>query len=188
MLTSGLVSLGPLRSELLPVYHQWDNDLSITRYGSSQSPRTLEQVSDAIAAATASEREAHFTVYAVDHFKPIGRINLGEIDYRHRTAELVTTFAQRNGEDIGGDGRAAEAVRLLLDYAFTVLGLHNIGARVLEFDSELRSALSQAGFRDCGRRRQAHRLSGRLWDIYDMECLSSEFAASTLRPLVGNAS
>lgn len=185
MLAGDRVSLGPLRSDLLPVYHQWDNDLSITRFGSSQSPRTLEQVRDAIAAATASDHEAHFTVYEGDRSRPIGRINLKEIDYRHRTAELVTAFAQRSGEVIAANGKAAEAIRLLLDYSFTVLGLHNIGVSVFEFDSDLRSALFDAGFRDCGRRRQAHRLSGRLWDIYEMECLSSEFTASTLRPLVG---
>lgn len=179
--TGHRIALGPLRGDLVPVYHRWSNDLDVSRFGRSQTPTTQEQDAAAVAIAANAADEAHFTVYDHDLQRPIGRCRLTEIDYRHRTAQVDAVIGDKEYLD---QDFQAEAIHLTLDFAFTVLGLHNVGARVYEFDTATRRAMTQAGLRECGRRRQAHRLSGRLWDVILLECLSSEFTASVLKPLV----
>ena len=46
------------------------------------------------------------------------------------------------------------------------------------------SAYRRAGFREFGRRREAHRLGGRTFDVVHMECLASEFESPVLKKLV----
>ena len=51
---------------------------------------------------------------------------------------------------------------------------------VYEFNLAGRHAYEKADFREFGRRRQAHLMGGRLWDVIYMECLASEFTSSVL--------
>ena len=47
------------------------------------------------------------------------------------------------------------AMRLLLDYAFTVLGLHSVMLTVVEYNHAGRRCYEKAGFREMGRRRES---------------------------------
>ena len=80
-----------------------------------------------------------------------------------------------------GRGYGTETVRLLLDYAFTALGLHNVLLQVDETNPAARRAYEKAGFKEIGRRRQAVRgARGRTNEIY-MDCLATEFDSPVLR-------
>jgi hypothetical protein len=61
---------------------------------------------------------------------------------------------------------------------------------VYKFNLSGRRAYEKAGFRECGRRRQAHLMGGRWWDVIYMQCLASEFAilnwAACTYPLIGS--
>jgi diamine N-acetyltransferase len=46
---------------------------------------------------------------------------------------------------------------------------------VFEFNKRAIRAYEKCGFVEYGRRRQAHFMSGQLWDVILMECLSSDF-------------
>jgi len=68
----------------------------------------------------------------------------------------------------------------MLDYAFTVLGLHNVELFVYEYNLAGQRAYAKAGFREYGRRRQAHWMGGREWDVVCMDCLADEFKSPVL--------
>ncbi len=69
---------------------------------------------------------------------------------------------------------------MLLDYAFTALGLHSVMLKVYEFNLAGRRIYEKAGFQECGRRRQSHRMGSRYWDEIYMDCLASEFVSPVL--------
>ncbi len=99
------------------------------------------------------------------------------IDYRNRSA----TFGIVIGEpDARGKGCGTETTRLMLDYAFTALGLHSVMLTVYEFNLAGQRAYTRAGFRPFGRRRQCRMMGGRLWDEIYMDCLASEFTSPVL--------
>ncbi len=176
------VALGPLRRDLLDTYHRWFNNFRTLRTtGAMPIPLSLEQqmaMFDAIATQAADPHGASFTIYRRSDFAPIGSCRLQDISYPHRTAEFVIFIGEPQER---GKGFGTEATRLVLDVAFTALGLHNVMLKVYEFNLAGQHAYRKAGFREFGRRRQAHFMGGKLWDVIYMECLASEFESPVLK-------
>ncbi len=172
-----LVALGPLRRDLIPTYHRWHNDVATTRTYALPQPTTPEQEEASYAELTAAKDLALFTVYDRASWRAVGTTYLTDIDHRHRRAEfgvLIGEAAHR------GRGYGTETARLVLDVAFTALGLHSVMLTAYEYNLAGRRAYEKAGFREFGRRRQSHWMGGRWWDEIYMECLATEFASPVL--------
>lgn len=173
------VALGPIRRDLLPLYQRWVNDLSTLRT-LAMVPRPLTSEAEDQwyeRAAIGSEQDVHFTIYRLPELHPLGNTSLHYIDYRDRSAELGIFIGEK---EMRGHGYGTEAVRLMLDYAFVALGLHNVMLKVYEFNQAARRAYDKAGFREIGRRRQSKWMGGRLWDEIYMDCVSTEFESPVL--------
>jgi RimJ/RimL family protein N-acetyltransferase len=172
------VALGPLRRDLIPLYHRWFNDFAVRRTRvRAPRPTTLEaQERDYDALATSTDRHT-FTVYDLATWQPIGDAALQGIDHRHRSAFFAITIGEAAYR---GRGYGTETTRLVLDYAFTALGLRSVKLEVAEFNLAGLNAYRRAGFREVGRWRQSWLLDGRLWDIICMDCLATEFTSPVL--------
>ncbi len=64
---------------------------------------------------------------------------------------------------------------MILNFAFRVLGLHNVMLRVYEYNEPAIQVYKRAGFREIGRRSQSQFMDGRFWDVILMECVASDF-------------
>jgi RimJ/RimL family protein N-acetyltransferase len=155
-----LVALGPLRRELLPLYQRWINYPGTTRtLDLPPYPMTMEGEQDWFDQQSRAENDVPFTIYERETLRPIGNTVLHEIDYRNRTA----TFGILIGEpECRGKGYGTETTRLMLDYAFTALGLHNVMLIVFEFNGAGIRACQTAGFKEFGRRRECRLMGGKL--------------------------
>ncbi len=166
------VALGPLRRDLLPTYQRWNNDFGMTRTLRSSGPWTREQVAASYEELATAARAVNFTIYERAGWRPIGNTAWIDLDWRNRTAEFILLIGEA---DARGRGYGAETTTLMLDYAFTALGLHSVFLRVYEFNLGGRRVYERAGFREIGRRRACQSLGGRLWDVIYMDCLATEF-------------
>ena len=168
------VALGPLRKDLVPTYTQWYNNFYTLRtLGTTPVPLTLEQDERQHERLVArAETEISFTVYELCGSRPIGNVGLFDVDYRNRTAELGLIIAE---PDARGKGYGTETTQLVVDYAFTALGLHNVMLTVFEFNLAGIHVYTKVGFREFGRRRESIFMGGKLWDIIYMDCLSTEW-------------
>jgi len=177
-IVSEKIALGPLRRDLVPLYSEWMNDFFVIRtFGDPPLPRTIERQTAWFEQAATATDAIWFTIYEASTLRPIGRTDLFEIDERHGTC----TFGLVIGEaDARGKGYGTETCRLMLDYAFTALGMHNVRLDVDEFNIAGRRAYERAGFKECGRRREATRMAGRRWDLVFMDCLATEFESPVL--------
>ena len=172
------VSLGPLRSDLIPLYTVWRNDFGTAKtMDKLAKPITLEERSAWYEKAIVDSESIQFTIYELSDFRPIGLANLQDLDLQHRTAELGIIIGEA---DARGKGYGTETTRLLLDYAFTAVGLHNVMLRVYAFNLSGIRAYEKAGFREIGRRHESHVLAGQRGDEVFMECLSTEFKSPVL--------
>lgn len=108
---------------------------------------------------------------------PIGNAALTNIDYRDRTCDFEIVIGEANAR---GKGSGTEATRLVLDHAFTVLGMRNVMLKVYEFNLAGIRAYEKAGFRQFGRRRQATEMNGKPWDVIYMECIRDGFQSPVL--------
>jgi diamine N-acetyltransferase len=171
------VALGPLCRDLVPDYQRWMNDFNALRTlgAIAPGPMTIEQEYRWYDAPAANE--VRFTIYERATWRPIGNTGLHNVDYRNRTAVFGILIGET---DARGQGYGTEATRLMLDFAFTAIGLHSVMLTVAEFNVAGQRAYARAGFQECGRRRQCRWLAGRLWDEISMDCLATEFDSPVL--------
>jgi diamine N-acetyltransferase len=168
-----LVGLGPLRRDLLPVYQRWINNLRTMRtLDLPPYPVSMEKEQGWYDRQSRAESDVPFTIYERETLRPIGNTGLHEIDYRNRTASFGIIIGEPECRD---KGYGTETTRLMLDYAFTALGLHNVVLIVFEFNAAGIRAYQKAGFKEFGRRRECRLMGGKLWDEIQMDCLSTEF-------------
>lgn len=170
------VGLGPLRRDLLPVYTRWINDFRTLRtLGAPPEPMAVAREEEWFNRAVADPYS--FTVYVRETLQPIGNTALHDVNFRHRTAEFGILIGE---PDQRGKGYGTETARLMLDYAFTVLGLRNVMLKVYEVNLAGRRAYQKAGFTEFGRRRGSRFMGGRYWDEIYMDAVADDFASPVL--------
>ena len=172
------VGLGPLRKDLVPLYVRWRNDFTVQRtFGDPPVPVTIEERMQWFEEQAQSDDAHWFTIYQLDPIRPVGTTDLFAIDQRYGIAQ----FGMLIGEaDARGIGLGTEVVRLMLDYAFIALGLHNVMLTVSEYNLAGRRAYERAGFKEFGRRREADMIGGRRYDEIYMDCIATEFDSPVL--------
>ncbi|HKD77138.1 MAG TPA: GNAT family protein [Ktedonobacterales bacterium] len=121
-----------------------------------------------------------FAIYERATMRLIGLVNLRDIDFWRRTAEVGIMIGE---QDCWGKGYGTEALYLLLDYAFSALGLHNIMLDTTSYNERALRTYRRVGFREIGRRREACCVGTKRYDVVFMDCLSTEFH-SPLAPII----
>ncbi len=181
------VALGPMRRELLDAYLRWNNDFAVLRTTAVPAPLTREAQVARFERTSAADHMIAFTIYLrADQsqgkptggaWSPIGTTALLGIDWRNGTAEYAIIIGEAGAR---GRGYGTEVTRLMLDYAFTALGLRSLMLRVAAHNLAGAAAYRKAGFREFERRRDEVWMGGRFWDTLYMDCLASEFTSPVL--------
>jgi diamine N-acetyltransferase len=171
------VGLGALRHDLIPAYLRWRSDPEVMRgTGRSTQVPTVEAMQAWYEQATRpGNTEVHFTIYDLNDGAPVGTALLVRVDQHAGTAEFGLTIGERRNQGLG-----TEATRLVLDWAFTVMGLHNILLVTFSWNLPAIRAYSKAGFREIGRRRGAVVTYGQRHDQVLMDAVADEFSDSVL--------
>lgn len=182
ILKSERLGFGPLRSDLAETYARWMNDLRVTRTLAAPClPMTLEKEQGWLDGALVSGNEAVFTMYLLDTMQPIGNVGLHDIDVDSRTADFGIVIGE---VESWGHGLGTEAARMMVQYGFDVLGLHNIQLKFYATNPGGMKAYERAGFKHIGARRQAKRIGRELVDEHIMDILSTEVEPSDLHTLM----
>ena len=171
------VGLGALRHDLIPAYLRWRSDPAVMRgTGESTQVPTVEAMQAWYEQATSpGNTEVHFTIYDLDDLAPVGTALLVRVDQHAGTAEFGLSIGERRNQGLG-----SEATKLVLDWAFTVMGLHNILLVTFSWNLPAIRAYSKAGFREIGRRRGAVLTLGQRYDQILMDAVADEFTDSVL--------
>ncbi len=179
------VAMGPIRRDLTHLFQMWSNDFEVRRFMGPMRPTSLESIEDMYASIRKDENQSYFTVYEKSELRPIGNAGLADINHTHRTAEF---FIMIGDKESWGKGYGTEVTRLVLEYGFACLGLHNIFLWVFATNERGIRAYRRAGFRMAGRLRQGLRLGGRAYDHILMDCLATEFQGGSLSYLMPESS
>ena len=175
-------ALGPIRRDLLPLYQKWLNDFEVTRtLALGLQPMTLEGEASWYESAAHAQDEGHFTIYALPTLTPVGNTGLMSIDHRNRTAEFGILIGEK---DRWNQGIGTDVARLMLEYGFVGLGLHNIWLQAYSYNPAGIKAYARAGYKEVGRRREAKRFAGKAYDVVLMDCIATEFESSAMKYLL----
>lgn len=120
-----------------------------------------------------NQTEVYLAICLTETEEMIGYISLSGIDYRNRRAEwsgIVIGY-----QEYRGHGYASQAIYLLLDYAFTELGLERVSGSWLDDNKVSLFVGKMLGFQQEGVLRRYIFKSGRHHDMIIMSILREEF-------------
>ena len=165
------VYLSPINVDDIVIYTKWMNDCEIANNLSNYRQMISLNSEKGFLEKLSSEGHNYAIVLLEGDFL-IGNIGFADIDHLNRRA-TVGIFI---GEPVNrSKGYGSEAMRLLLEFGFKTLNLHNIMLYVHADNERAINSYVKAGFREFGRRREAVFKNGYYYDYVHMEALSTEF-------------
>jgi diamine N-acetyltransferase len=169
------IGLGPLDRSMVQLLERWANDpVTVELEGETFQPLAGDRIVDLWEPLLAGDREgwAGFAIWLLAEERVIGIANLRDWLTPHRTAEFGITIG---GPADRGKGYGTEATRLVLQWAFDELGIHNVWLDTSSGNPAAIRAYEKAGFREIGRIREARRSGPYCHDLVLMDCLATEF-------------
>lgn len=168
------IYLSPMNEEDYEKYTAWINDLEISlNLGNAHQIYTLTKEKEILKEIS----ENSFAIIEKKNDKLIGNCGLIDIEHVTRKAELGIFIGEKEYWD---KGFGTEAIKLLLDYGFNLLNLHNIMLEVFSFNKRAIKVYKKIGFKEIGRRREAREIAGKKYDEVFMDILSHEFDAGQI--------
>ncbi|MCE5342909.1 MAG: GNAT family N-acetyltransferase [Eubacteriales bacterium] len=153
----------------------WVNDRETVQYLSSRywMPQSATDTADMLEHAThAGPNGAFFVIADLESEEYLGQIDLISINWKLRLAEMAIVLGR---ETQRGRGFGGEAIALLLEYAFTTLGLMRVELDVAVSNRRAIRCYQKAGFLLEGTKRKAFMVGGEYEDLAMMAVLKEDW-------------
>jgi RimJ/RimL family protein N-acetyltransferase len=172
MLKSENVYLAPFEDQDSRVLFNWINDRNIVLWNSYYKPVTHKQHQEWFNSLEKRDDLVIFGIRLIETGELIGSCQLHSINPVDRHAELQIRIAK---EEQMNKGYGTEALKLLLDFAFTDLNLARVYLYVFSTNTRAVKAYEKVGFVQEGcLRRHAH-INGEYLDVHVMGLLRDDF-------------
>jgi len=178
IIASGSVYLRPAERQDVPLFVRWMSDLRTTRTLLMVSPlgQAIEdRWFDRMLEAHGTDRW-FFVVCRRKDDRPVGSIDLHDVDQRNGSAELGIAIGDA---DDRGRGYGTDALRALVNFAFGQLRLERIQLEVYDYNEGARRVYERSGFVHEGTRRRALFADGAHHDVHLMSVLRDEWTAAS---------
>ncbi len=164
--------LSPLNIEDAETYLKWLCDRSVT-----EGTHGVHKVFNLEAEKEWIENEMKrgrytFGIVLKGNDKLIGNCSIMNPNFIDGTAELGIFIGE---EQYRNNGYGNEALKLLIDYGFNILRLHNIDLHVFSFNKRAINCYKKIGFKEYGRRHECYFLDGKYHDKISMEILIDDY-------------
>jgi len=163
------IYLSPINKDDAEIYTKWLNDPEVTKNLTlHNSVITLSKEKEML------EKLSEGYIFAIvkNDDTLIGNIGMHDIDNICRKATLGLFIGDAENR---GKGYGSEALRLILEYGFNTLNMHNIMLLVHSDNNQGIACYKKVGFKEFGRRRECVFKNGQYFDEIYMEMLASEF-------------
>ena len=164
MFKSQRLMLLPMERHMASKVLEWLLDEDVAQWAVFGDPRplTVEEIEEQIVAARADPRIRMFAIVPLDSISPIGEAILQGIDWKNRSAQYGLIIGDRQ---MRGRGIGQEVTRIIVEYAFSDLGLHRIEALVLSGNVAAIHCLEKVGFTREGVKKEAVWENGQWYDV-----------------------
>ena len=171
------IYLSPRSIEDVEKFTEWMNDFEVTDY-TGRSGKVMSIEGERKYLLENSNPEATFSIVTIDEDKLIGTVGLESIDYMNRTGMLGIFIGDKK---YLSKGYGTEAIRLLLDYGFNYMNLHNIKLNVMSFNERALKCYKKCGFKEMGKIRENKFINGKYYDTIVMDILENEFTENYIK-------
>ncbi len=166
--------------ENLDAFRRWYSDAEVarlTRY--RDGPMRPDEIDRFFTARVLGIDSLTLAVHLRAKNRLIGSCAFSQLDAENGSALFHITIGEK---DLWGRGYGTEATRLMLDHAFSTMGLHRVSLAVFAFNERAIRSYEKVGFVVEGRAREAIFRDGRFWDEISMSMLASEWRALQAAP------
>jgi RimJ/RimL family protein N-acetyltransferase len=163
-------------------FQRWYSDpevVRLTRY--QDGPMRRDEIERFFAARALGPDSLAMGIHVRVGDRLIGTCALSQLDADNGSALFHITIGEK---DAWGRGYGTEATRLMIDHAFTGMGLHRVGLTVFAFNDRAIRSYRRVGFVVEGRAREAIWRDGRWWDEISMSILDSDWTVLHPRPAI----
>ena len=126
-----LCYLSPINIYDADKFAEWLNDLEVTKYLAISHHQLNIEHEKSILQDMIKKNTQIFSIIDKANDSLIGNCSLFDINHRSRKAELGIFIGDK---EYWGKGFGTEAVKLILDYGFNILNLHNIILETYDFN------------------------------------------------------
>lgn len=149
LLEDNIICLRPLEPEDLELLYKWENDASLWTLGGTVSPYSYYILKEYISASHKDiyeQRQQRLMITLKDCGTTVGMIDLYDFD-PHNSRAGVGILIDTNFQ---GKGYAGNAVKLIIDYAFLFLKLHQLYAHIPVGNIPSIKLFTACGFKESG--------------------------------------
>ncbi len=164
------VYLSPINPDDYEIYTKWMNDPNVTKYLSNHNSFVC-LASEKSFLEKACNEEFILAIVKSDDDTLIGNIGLEDINYKNGTGTLGIFLGE---EESRGKGYGSEAIKLLTNFAFQELHLHNINLDVHDDNERAIKTYQKCGFKEYGRRHESIFQGGKYKDLIQMELINKD--------------
>ncbi|MFJ8911935.1 GNAT family N-acetyltransferase [Amycolatopsis sp. NPDC102389] len=132
---------------------------------------TEEQIRKWLASRPGLDDRADYAILRKEDRAYVGEVVLSGIDEDNRSGAFRIALT---GPEVFGKGYGTEATKLLLDYAFDVVGLHRVSLEVFDYNPRAQRVYEKAGFVREGIQREALWWDGEWHDVVTMAVLKTD--------------
>jgi RimJ/RimL family protein N-acetyltransferase len=156
---------------------RWTEDTEFNRLLTTNPthPETIAHVRVDLEKDESSADNLVFALRTLSDDRLIGFIALDEVDWLHGVAFVGIGIGER---EYWGRGYGADAMRLILRYAFDTLHLYKVTLDVFEYNQRAYRSYLKVGFIEEGRARGFLNRDGRRWDLIYMGAIREEWLAA----------
>jgi len=146
MLSTSKITLRAVEPQDLEFLYQCENDMPLWAYGTNKEPVSYFALKEYINSCSKSiyeSKQLHLIIVLNENNARIGAVDLYDFDYFNSRAGIGIYVVQ----EYQNQGIATETFKLLTEYAFNFLNIHQIYAFVSEDNEKSKKALIKAGFK-----------------------------------------
>jgi RimJ/RimL family protein N-acetyltransferase len=158
------VWLTALDRNAVPIIARWEQDIEFLRLldASPARPRTEDEIARWIDGEQRSSSNFLFAIRLLDTDELIGWVELDGVLWTHGVSSLGIAIGSRSS---WGKGYGAEAMALVLDFAFRELNLHGIHITVFSYNQRAIKLYENLGFQREGVYREYLHRDGQRHDM-----------------------
>ncbi len=166
--------LSPLNLEDADQYAQWLSDIDV---GISLGCYTMQlnlKKEEKILEKMTERNDYVFGIIDKENDTLIGNCGLHDVNTIDGRAEFGIFIGDKS---YWGKGFGKEATRLILDFGFNILNLHEIYLQVFEYNPAAIKLYEKVGFKRIGAFREAKHIGKRKFDVVIMDMLAEEYSS-----------
>ena len=165
------IYLSPMQTSDLSLFLKWVNDREVSDKIGNTSLTFNEKNEMAWIEQSLEKGEPSFTIVTKENDAPIGNCSFMDIDHINRCGTVGIFIGE---EEYRNNGFGTEAMKLLVNYGFKILNLHNINLWVYSFNDRAIACYKKVGFTEIGRRHECYYLEGKYYDRVMMEIINDD--------------